>query len=162
MLLMTTVAVATLSGCAGIPLPGAGDAEPVGSAGPVQTRSVAGFILIEDSAMTEQEFQDRAQRLWDTGDDSCTAPDGFDDIAAGGVVSIVQPDGAVAEGTLSTGVWDSDVMSANHLNGCGFPFTVPDVAIGEGEYLVHVGGDDRAAAVVSGGEIRTGPRVIFR
>ncbi|MCS5495760.1 hypothetical protein NY547_00720 [Cnuibacter physcomitrellae] len=126
-----------------------------------QSRAVSGFLLIRDPTMTDAEIAERQQRLWDTGDDSCVAAKGFEDIAAGGAVQLRQPDGTVVSGVIGTGVWDSDAMSANHILGCGFPFTVEGVALLEGDYGLRIAGGDEPGWVVSAGEIRTGPRIIL-
>ncbi|MFB2598180.1 hypothetical protein ACEXQE_10340 [Herbiconiux sp. P17] len=157
-----------LSGCAlpGNPLvPGAG-AGPAASAAPTaaagaETRAVYGFVLITDQEMTPEKDAEREQRLWDDGDSSCVAPAGFEDIAAGGEVQVLGPSGVLATGEIQVGDWQSDVMSANGVVGCGFPIVIEGVPTGLDEYGIHVGDASRPAYAFDASELRSGPRVFL-
>lgn len=154
--------IGALSGCAG-GRPEVGGATPHRTSTPsaAETTTVYGFVLITDLEMTAEKDGERRNRLFDSGDSSCVAPDGFEDIAAGGEVQVLGPDGVLATGTVQVGDWQSDVMSANNVNGCGFPIVIDDVPAGLDRYGIHVGSESRPAYAFTASEMRSGPRLFL-
>ncbi|WP_291057681.1 hypothetical protein [Herbiconiux sp.] len=157
------VAVATvvtgamlLSGCSA-QVSGSG-AAPTASVAP---RTVYGFVIISDPQLTEQGVAERRQRVWDTGDSSCVAPAGFEDIVAGGELQVLGASGVIATGEIQVGDFHSDVMSANGILGCGFPFVVEGVPGNLDRYGVHVGAESREPYAFSASEMRSGPRLFL-
>jgi hypothetical protein len=160
--LLSAVLLGALSGCAGGLLP-AGDrgSAPTPTPSATGTTTVYGFVLITDPGMTAEKVAERRNRVYDSGDSSCVAPDGFEDIAAGGEVQVLGPDGVLATGTVQVGDWQSDVMSANNVNGCGFPIVIDDVPAGLDRYGIHVGSESRPAYAFTASEMRSGPRLFL-
>ncbi|MCS5720002.1 hypothetical protein N1027_17865 [Herbiconiux sp. CPCC 205763] len=154
-----------LSGCSLLPgpplLPGAGEPASPTAAAVAETRTVYGFVLITDREMTAEKDAERRQRVWDDGDSSCVAPAGFEDIVAGGEAQVVGPSGVLAAGEIQVGQWDSDVMSANGVVGCGFPIVIEGVPEGLDEYGIHVGDASRPAFAFDASEMRAGPRLFL-
>ncbi|WP_382306550.1 hypothetical protein [Herbiconiux sp. UC225_62] len=156
-----------LSGCALVPgVPsGPGPAEPATSTAAAgadaETRTVYGYVLITDREMTPEKDAERQQRLWDDGDSSCVAPAGFEDIAVGGEAQVLGPSGVLATGEIQVGDWQSDVMSANGVVGCGFPIVIEGVPVGLDEYGIHVGDAARPAFAFDASELRSGPRLFL-
>jgi hypothetical protein len=158
-----------LSGCALLPDSGApaataaGQATASGAAGAAdtETRTVYGFVLITDRGMTAEKDAERRQRVWDSNDSSCVAPAGFEDIAAGGEAQVIGPSGVLATGEIQVGDWQSDVMSANGIVGCGFPIVIEGVPVGLDEYGIHVGDPSRPAFAFDASELRSGPRLFL-
>jgi hypothetical protein len=153
-----------LAGCALLTPSGArpgADPAGTGAVDETETRSVYGFILITDVEMDAAKEAEHQQRLWDSGDASCVAPAGFEDIVAGGEVRVLGPGGVLATGSIGVGSFNSDVASANRLVGCALPFTVTGVPEGLDEYGVHVGAKNRPAYAFTASELRSGPRLIL-
>ncbi|GAA2224705.1 hypothetical protein N1031_00080 [Herbiconiux moechotypicola] len=155
------VVAALLGGCVAF-----GSAAPQGPAAStpaaeVKTRSVYGFVIIADPDPSGEKWAERQQRQWDTGDSSCTAPAGFEDVVAGGEVQVMGPSGVLATGQIEVGTWSSDVMTSNRVFGCGFPFVVEGVPEGLDEYGIHVGAESRPAYAFSASELRSGPRLFL-
>jgi len=159
------VLAVVLSGCVllpGLRIPAGGpETTPEATAAAAETRTVYGYVLITDVEMTPEKYAEQAQRVWDTGDSSCVAPAGFDDIVAGGEVQVLGPGGVIATGTVEVGDFQSDVMSANAVIGCGFPIVIEDVPLGLERYGLHVGAESRPAFAFSASEMRSGPRLFL-
>ena len=76
--------------------------------------------------------------------DTCEAADGYGDVHKGGQVAVLDPEGTiVAIGELGEG------KPTTVGNDCTFPFSVPDVPVGEKFYSIDVGNEFRGIHTIT-------------
>ncbi|WP_147305980.1 hypothetical protein [Subtercola boreus] len=95
-----------------------------------------------------------------TGDFSCVAKPGYEDITQGATVELLDTQGGViATSQLGTGSSDSKIRNPTMGDPCIFEFSLANVAISQATYSIRVGKPDRTPIPFTAEDLNRGPLV---